>query len=96
MRRLILTAIVCGGAFLASFALATDAAAASARATDLLTAKHAATQAQKRLELPVSRGAGWVPGGNGFGHRGGDKAPAEREPDVHIHLGGGRRKLAAR
>ena len=96
MRRLVLTAIVCGGALLASFANAAATATASARATDLLTAKHAATQAKQRLELPVSRGSGWVPGGNGFGHRGGDKAPTEREPDVHIHLGGGKRKPAAR
>lgn len=96
MRRPILTTITCGGALLASFAHAAGGGAATPRATDLLTAQHAASQAKKRLQLPVSRGAGWVAGGDGFGHRGGDKPPEEREPDVHIHLGSGKRKPAAR
>jgi len=57
------------------------------RATDLLRAKRAAAEAQRRLDLPAARGGGWVRGGDGFGAparaAGGGDASA---PAVHIHL----------
>ena len=66
-----------------------DENGAAPRATDLLHAQRLATQARKRLELPLPGRAGWVAGGGGFGER--RPPPAEdRPPEVHVHLGGGR------
>ena len=69
--------------------LAAELGGAAPRATDLLHAQRLATQARKRLELPLPGRAGWVAGGGGFGER--HPPPAEdRPPEVHVHLGGGR------
>ena len=91
---MILTLIGWGVAVLTVESRAGDTSSETPRATDLLRAQRLAAQVNKRLEVPSSRGPGWVHGGDGFGGRRGVVVKEERAPEVHIHVGGGQKKRA--